>query len=95
VKTTSDPARATGQTLACDLSAPSSGLEAAIELRQASGRWVAISAARGQRVTAIGASARGAITASLAWLGPAAVSELLADLRLIEASRQLRTLSAG
>jgi hypothetical protein len=70
-------------------------LEAAIELHQVSGRWVAISAARGQRVTAIGASARAAVTASLAWLGPATVSELLADLRLIEASRQLRTLSAG
>jgi hypothetical protein len=95
VKTTSDPAPAAGPTLRCDLSAPNSGLEAAIQLRQAAGRWVAVSAARGQRVTAIGASARGAIAASLAWLGPTAVSELLADLRLIEVSRQLRALTAG
>jgi hypothetical protein len=94
VKTTSDPSPA-GGTLGCDLLAPSSGLEAAIQLRQASGRWVAVSAARGQQVTAIGASARVAIAESLAWLGPTAVSELLADLRLIEVSRQLRALMAG
>jgi hypothetical protein len=70
-------------------------LEAAVQLRQVTGRWVAVSAARGQQVTAIGASARGAIAESLAWLGPTAVAELLVDLRLIEVSRQLRAFTAG
>jgi thiamine pyridinylase len=44
---------------------------------------------------AIGATARGAVAASLAWLAPTTVSELLADLRLLEVSRQVRALTAG
>jgi hypothetical protein len=84
-----------GPTLSFRLLAPGSGLEAAVELRQVRGRWISVSAATGQQVTAIGATARGAVAASLAWLGPTTVSELLADLRLLEVSRHVRALSAG
>ena len=92
-----DPAdqQPSGATLRFDLRAAGSGLEAAIELRQVRGRWLSVSAARGQQVTAIGATARGAVAASLAWLGPAGVSELLTDLRLLDVSVQLRALTAG
>jgi hypothetical protein len=78
-----------------DLHAASHSLDATIEIHQVSGRWVSVAAARGQRVTAIGATARAAIAASLAWLGPAVASELLADLRLLDVSRQLRALTVG
>jgi hypothetical protein len=84
-----------GATLRFHLQAPGSGLEAAVELRQVPGRWISVSAATGQQVTAIGATARGAVAASLAWLGPATVTELLADLRLLDVSRQVRALTVG
>lgn len=92
-----DPARAqpAGPTLRFYLRAPGSGLEAAVELRQVPGRWISVSAATGQRVTAIGGTARGAVVASLAWLGPTTVSELLADLRLLDVSRQVRALTTA
>jgi hypothetical protein len=94
--TTCDSAREErgGATLRFCLRAPSSGLEAAVELRNVADRWISISAARDQHVTAIGGTARGAVAASLAWLGPGASSELLADLRLFDVSRQVRTLTA-
>lgn len=78
-----------------ELRSASHSLDASIEIRQVSGRWVSVAAARGQRVTAIGATARAAIAASLAWLGPAVASELLADLSLLDVSRQLRALTVG
>jgi hypothetical protein len=82
-------------TINFDLHSPSHGLDATIEIHQVSGRWVSVATARGQRVTAIGATARGSIAASLAWLGPAVTSELLADLRLLDVSRQLRASTVG
>ena len=95
--TTLDPARQepAGGTLVFDLHAPNSGLEASVQLRYASGRWVAVSAARGHEVVSIGATARGAVGASLGWLGANAVSELLVDLCLLDVSRQVRALALG
>lgn len=54
---------------------------------------VADSDSSGRQVTGIGPTARAATVASLEWLGPA-VAELLADLRLLDVSRQLREVSA-
>ena len=82
-------------TITFDLHSASHSLDAAVELREVSGRWLSVAAARGQRVTAIGATAHGAIAASVAWLGPDAASELLADLSLLDVSRQLRASTAG
>jgi len=65
-----------------------------MQLRNAGGRWISASDACGRQVTGIGPTARAAIVASLDWLDAAAVSELLADLRLLDVSRQLREFSA-
>jgi hypothetical protein len=65
-----------------------------LRLREAGDRWVADSDSSGRQVTGIGPTARAATVASLEWLGPATVAELLADLRLLEVSRQLREVSA-
>ena len=86
---------ATGPSVRFQLLAHSLGVEADIRLRDAAGRWISVSEASGREVTGIGPTARAAVVASLAWLGPAAVSELLADLRLLEVSRQLRELTVG
>jgi len=83
------------RTITFDLHSASHSLDAAVQLREVSGRWVSVAAARGQRVTAIGATAHGAIAASLAWLGPAVASELLTDLSLLDVSRQLRASTVG
>jgi hypothetical protein len=71
------------------------GVEADVRLRNAGDRWISVSDSSGRRVTGIGPSARAAVVASLYWLGAATLSELLADLRLLDVSRQLRELSAG
>jgi hypothetical protein len=71
------------------------GVEADVRLRNAGDRWISVSDSRGRQVTGIGPSARAAVVASLDWLGAATLSELLADLRLLDVSRQLRELSAG
>lgn len=71
------------------------GVEADVQLRNAGDRWISASDSCGRQVTGIGPTARAAIVASLDWLAAAAVSELLADLRLLDVSRQLRELTAG
>jgi hypothetical protein len=72
-----------------ELTAPSRGLAAEIRLKAAAGRWVALARWDGHESTGLGPSPRGALVASLAPLGTAAVSELLADLCLLDVSRQL------
>jgi hypothetical protein len=71
------------------------GVRADVQLRNAGDRWISVSDSCGRQVTGIGPTARAAIVASLDWLGAATVSELLADLRLLDVSRQLHELSAG
>ena len=86
-------AQATGATLSFNLQAPTLGLDAEVRLWNAGERWISVSDALGREVTGIGATARGAVVASLSWLGTQALSELLADLRLLDVSRQLRLLT--
>jgi hypothetical protein len=72
------------------------GVRADVQLRNAGDRWISVSDSCGRQVVnGIGPTARAAIVASLDWLGPATVSELLADLRLLDVSRQLHEFSAG
>ncbi|HET8784593.1 MAG TPA: hypothetical protein VFM38_03100 [Candidatus Limnocylindrales bacterium] len=77
------------------LSADRLGVQADISLRDAGERWVSIADTGGHRVTGIGPTPRAAVVASLAGLQPAAVRELLADLRLLEVSLRIREASAG
>ena len=86
-------AQATEAAVCFQMWAPTLGVEAEVRLRRAGGRWIAVSEAHGREVTGIGPTARDAVVASLSWLGPLALSELLADLRLLDVSRQLRLLS--
>jgi hypothetical protein len=65
-------------------------VQADVRLRNSGDRWVADSKSRGRHVTGIGSTARAATVASLEWLGPAAVAELLSDLRLLDVSSRLR-----
>jgi hypothetical protein len=75
--------------------APTLGVEAEVRLRNAGGRWISVSVASGREVTGIGPTAREAVVASLSWLGPRAVSEILADVRLMDVSRQLLLLKVA
>jgi hypothetical protein len=77
------------------LVADRAGVEAELQLRSVADRWFSVSVSNHREVTGIGSTARAAIVASLGWLGPAVVSELLADLVLLDVSRQLRELSAS
>jgi hypothetical protein len=81
---------ASGATLRFRLHAPSRDLAAEVVLRTASGTWISVVDASGQQVTGVGPTARGAVVASLSWLGSRVASELLADLRLLEVSRWVR-----
>ncbi|HET9084154.1 MAG TPA: hypothetical protein VFN41_07080 [Candidatus Limnocylindrales bacterium] len=76
------------------LSAVRSGVEADVRLRRAGDRWVSVSDSMGRDVTGIGSTARAAIVASLDQLGPVAVMELLADLRLLDVSMWLTEVPA-
>jgi hypothetical protein len=69
--------------------------QADIRLRRAGVRWISVSQSRGREVTGIGPTARAAVVASLAWLGPAAVRGLLVDLRLLDVSVLLAEATAG
>jgi hypothetical protein len=71
------------------------GVEADIQLRKAGDRWISIAGSCGRQVTGIGPTARAAVVCSLDWLGAGTVSELLADLRLLDVSIQICKLSAG
>jgi hypothetical protein len=86
-------AHTTGTALCFQVRAPTLGMEADIRLRNAGGRWISVSSATGREVTGIGPTARSAVIASLSWLGPRALAELLADLRLLDVSRQIRLLT--
>ena len=77
------------------LSAEQVGVHADIRLRNAGERWVSVSETDGRRVTGIGPTPRAAVVASLDGLRPAAVRELLTDLRLLDVSFRLRDVSAG
>ena len=66
-----------------------------IRLRRVGDRWIAVSDSRGREVTGIGSTARGAIVASIEWLGPSAVRGLLVDLRLLDVSVLLAESTAG
>lgn len=87
-----DPTRkphATGPEVCFRVRAPTRGVEAEVRLRNAGGRWISVSEAIGREVTGIGPTARDAVVASLSWLGPRAMSELLADVGLLDVSHQL------
>ena len=77
------------------LTADRLSVRADISLRDAGERWVSIAETGGHRVTGIGPTPRAAVVASLAGLQPAAVRELLVDLRLLEVSLRIREASAG
>lgn len=61
-----------------------------VELQSCSGRWLAVADTGSQRNAGLGRTARQALVASLSSLGPRASAELLADLRLLDVSMQLR-----
>ena len=77
------------------LQADRTGAQADIALRNAGDRWIAVAETSRGHATGIGPTARTAMTASLGRLGPAAVAELLADLRLLDVSVRLREASTG
>ena len=77
------------------LNADHVAVQADVRLRRVGDRWISVSDASGREVTGIGSTARSAILASLDWLGPKAVRELLADLRLLDVSLQLTDVSLG
>lgn len=77
------------------LSADRAAIEADVRLRRVGDRWISISVSAGREVTGIGSTARMAIVASLDWLGPNAVRELLADLRLLDVSVKLTSVSTS
>jgi len=66
-----------------------------VRLRRAGDRWIAVSDSGGREVTAIGSTARAAIAASVDWLGPVTVRELLVDLQLLDVSVKLTDVSGG
>lgn len=76
------------------LSADRSGVEADVRLRRVGDRWISVSNSTGRDMTGIGSTPRGAIVASLDRLGPVAVMELLADLRLLDVSMWLTQVPA-
>ncbi len=80
----------TDHSLRFRLIADCTGVQADVRLWNAGDRWVANSNMSGRHVTGIGPTARAATVASLDWLGPAVVAELLADLRLFDVSSRLR-----
>jgi hypothetical protein len=83
------PPKGTASRIRFQVQAPRLGLAADISLSDRYGRWIARSTVDGRPQTAVGGSAREAVVSCLAWLGPAATSELLADLSLLDVSRQL------
>lgn len=77
------------------LDAERAAVQAEVRLRCVGDRWISVSDAAGREVTGIGSTARSAILASLEWLGPNTVRELLADLRLLDVSLRLTDVSVG
>src|SRR5262245_56987297 len=65
-----------------------------VRLEDHGGRWLAVASSGGEERIGLGARPRDALASSLAWLGPAAVSALLVDLRLLDVSRRLVQLGA-
>jgi len=83
------------RSIAFRLNADRAAVEADVRLRRVGDRWISISDSAGREVTGIGSTARMAIVASLDWLGPNAVRELLADLRLLDVSVKLTSVSTS
>ena len=78
------------RSLRFQLVADRAAVQADVRLWSAGDSWVADTSMSGRHVTGIGPTARAATVASLDWLGPAVVAELLADLRLFDVSSRLR-----
>jgi hypothetical protein len=72
------------------LSSPELGLEVQVRLREANGRWLAVADFGDEPEVGLGASARTALTAALATVGPRAAAALLADPELFGVSTTLR-----
>ena len=66
------------------------GLDVDVRLRQVDGRWLAVADFGGDPEVGIGASARTALTASLATLGGRAATALMADPQLFAVSVEIR-----
>jgi hypothetical protein len=71
------------------LASPELGLDVAVRLREADGRWLAVADFDGEPEVGLGASARAALTAALATLGPRAATALMADPQLFGVSADL------
>ena len=69
------------------------GLQVDVRLRRLDDRWLAVADFGGEHEVGIGASARTALSAALASLGPRAASGLLADPQLFSVSANLRALA--
>jgi hypothetical protein len=89
------PGRPTSADLRFELRAPRLGLVVDVSLSEHRDRWVARTLIGDRRAAAIGRSPREAVVSVLVGLGPAAVSELLADLSLLDVSRQLYEAAAS
>jgi hypothetical protein len=71
------------------LASPELGLDVAVRLREVDGRWLAVADFDGDPEVGLGASARAALTAALATLGPRAATALMADPQLFGVSADL------
>jgi hypothetical protein len=71
------------------LASPELGLDVAVRLRDVDGRWLAVADFDGEPEVGLGASARAALTAALATLGPRAATALMADPQLFGVSADL------
>lgn len=72
------------------LGSPELGLDVQVRLRELDGRWLAVADFGGEPEVGLGASARGALSAALATLGPRAAAALMADPELFGVSARLR-----
>ena len=71
------------------LSAPLRDLSVQVGLRSFGDRWLAVAEIEGERELGLGASASQALVAALESVGPAARTELLADLALLRPSCEI------
>jgi hypothetical protein len=78
-----------------ELAAPTRGVRVAVRLRPSGERWVAVAEIANVEQVGVGGSARDALLASLGTLKRTVVAELLSDLRLLEVSCQVRSLTVA
>jgi hypothetical protein len=94
VDTMSSSSTLLSRSVAFQVAAKAPDLTVDVRLEDRGGRWLAVASTGGQERVGLGPCPRDALASSLAWLGPAAVTALLVDLRLLEVSHRLVQLGA-